>query len=105
MPPLAMLDAFKGNLNAQAWLWKDHTGHAEAAQITALADKARQGIESAFAAEGITARCSGRESNAIPRSSMGAVHFPHDPATACDSPDKADHLDEQLAREIKPIFG
>ena len=24
---------------------------------------------------------------------------------ACDSPDKADHLDEQLAREVKPIFG
>lgn len=37
--PLAMLDAFKGNPNAHAWLWKDHTGYAEAAEITELARK------------------------------------------------------------------
>ena len=37
--PLAMLDEFKDNPNAQAWLWKDHTGHAEAAEITELARK------------------------------------------------------------------
>jgi L-ribulokinase len=37
--PLAMLDKFKDNPNAHAWLWKDHTGHAEAAEITELADK------------------------------------------------------------------
>jgi L-ribulokinase len=37
--PLGMLDAFKDNPNAHAWLWKDHTGHAEAAEITALAEK------------------------------------------------------------------
>jgi L-ribulokinase len=35
--PLAMLDPFKNNLNAHAWLWKDHTGYAEAEEITALA--------------------------------------------------------------------
>jgi len=35
--PLAFAAAFKRNPNAQAWLWKDHTGHAEAAQITELA--------------------------------------------------------------------
>ena len=36
--PLAMLDEFKDNPNAHAWLWKDHTGYAEAAQITTLAE-------------------------------------------------------------------
>jgi L-ribulokinase len=37
--PLSMLDEFKDNPNACAWLWKDHTGHAEAAEITELAEK------------------------------------------------------------------
>jgi len=37
--PLGMLDVFKNNPSAHAWLWKDHTGHAEAAEITALAAK------------------------------------------------------------------
>ncbi|MHC4123886.1 MAG: ribulokinase [Planctomycetota bacterium] len=37
--PLASSDKFKDNPNAQAWLWKDHTSHAEAAEITALAEK------------------------------------------------------------------
>ncbi|UCE99432.1 MAG: ribulokinase [Planctomycetota bacterium] len=37
--PLSMLGEFKDNPNAQAWLWKDHTGHAEAAEITELAKK------------------------------------------------------------------
>jgi L-ribulokinase len=37
--PLAMLAGFKDNPNAHAWLWKDHTGYAEAAEITELAKK------------------------------------------------------------------
>lgn len=37
--PLGLLDAFKDDPNAMAWLWKDHTGYAEAVEITDLAKK------------------------------------------------------------------
>ncbi len=37
--PLSELKDFKKNPNAYAWLWKDHTGYAEAAEITQLARK------------------------------------------------------------------
>jgi len=40
--PLALQPALKKNLAAQAWLWKDHTSHAEAAEITGRA--ARGGL-------------------------------------------------------------
>jgi len=36
---LVMSDEFKDNPNAMAWLWKDHTSFAEAAEITELARK------------------------------------------------------------------
>lgn len=39
--PLALTPAFADNLDAHVWLWKDHTGHAEAAQITELAAEMR----------------------------------------------------------------
>lgn len=39
--PLGETDEFKNNLNAQCWLWKDHTSISEAEKITALASKIR----------------------------------------------------------------
>lgn len=39
--PLALNPKWKQHLDAQCWLWKDHTSHREAAQITALAAKHR----------------------------------------------------------------
>ena len=35
--PVAAKTPFTGDISAMAWLWKDHTGIAEAAEITALA--------------------------------------------------------------------
>ena len=39
--PLSFKKQFRKNPNAMAWLWKDHTGWAEAAEITALAHAIR----------------------------------------------------------------
>jgi L-ribulokinase len=39
--PLALQPRWRRNLNAQCWLWKDHTSASEAARITALAAKHR----------------------------------------------------------------
>lgn len=39
--PLALKPQYADNMEAMVYLWKDHTGHAEAAEITALATKIR----------------------------------------------------------------
>ena len=39
--PLAIQSDFRDNLAANVWLWKDHTAHAEAAEITELAKQTR----------------------------------------------------------------
>jgi L-ribulokinase len=41
--PLALQPAFRKNLAAHAWLWKDHTGHAEAEEITERAARNKDG--------------------------------------------------------------
>jgi len=72
-------------------------------RISALAERARAAVEGAFADEGLDARCTGRGSDAIPASSLGAVQFPHDPATACDSPEQTrnpDVCDVELADTV-----
>lgn len=51
---LALHPEFKHNLAAQAWLWKDHTSHAEAAEITERAARSRQRY---------TAKCGGAYSS------------------------------------------
>ncbi|HWP30791.1 MAG TPA: ribulokinase [Fimbriimonadales bacterium] len=40
--PLSFQERFKDNLAAQAWLWKDHTAHEEAASITERAKKMKR---------------------------------------------------------------
>ena len=39
--PLALHERWRDHPAAQCWLWKDHTGHREAAEITALAARVR----------------------------------------------------------------
>jgi L-ribulokinase len=41
--PLASSPRFRTHLAAQAWLWKDHTGHAEAEEITERAARGKEG--------------------------------------------------------------
>ncbi|MBI9063342.1 MAG: ribulokinase [Marinilabiliaceae bacterium] len=41
MIPLSNIPQFKDNLNAKAWMWKDHTSEDEAQQITRLAKEIR----------------------------------------------------------------
>jgi len=52
--PLALKPEFQKDLAAHAWLWKDHTAHAEAAEIT---ERARRG------AYGYLAKCGGTYSS------------------------------------------
>jgi glutamate-1-semialdehyde aminotransferase len=57
-------------------------------RIAALGVRARRAVEEAFRNAGITARCTGDGTDALPASSMGAVHFPFAPDTACATPEE-----------------
>jgi glutamate-1-semialdehyde 2,1-aminomutase len=72
-------------------------------RIAALATRARTAVEQAFAAHGMTAKCTGGGSNAIPDSSLAAVQFPYGPSAPCDSPDQTrnpDVCDVELADTV-----
>ena len=55
-------------------------------RLAILGDRLRRAIEEGFAAEGVLARCSGAPVDCMPGSSLAAIHFPYDPATAVDRP-------------------
>lgn len=57
-------------------------------RIAALGARVRRSVEEAFRGEGITARCTGDGTDALPASSMGAVHFPYAPDTPCITPEE-----------------
>jgi glutamate-1-semialdehyde 2,1-aminomutase len=70
------------------------TGEAEIyPALAARGEKARRTVEQAFAAEGMRARCTGGGNDAVPGSSMAAVHFPYDEGAACDSPEQTRNPD------------
>ena len=81
--PLALLPAFAHDPNAMAWLWKDHTGHAEAAEITELASRLRPNY---------LARCGGTYSSEwfwskilhLKRSAPGVFAAAHSFVEHCD---------------------
>jgi len=41
MIPLSNMEEYQDNLNAYAWMWKDHTAHKEAGYITKIIEKER----------------------------------------------------------------
>ena len=57
-------------------------------RIAALGDRARRIVEEAFRGEGITAKCTGDGTDALPAGSMAAVHFPYAQGTACATPEE-----------------
>ena len=57
-------------------------------KLARLGEKARRTVEEAFRLEGILARCTGDGNDALPGSSMAAVHFPYDEGTSCRSPEQ-----------------
>lgn len=58
-------------------------------RLAALGDAMRTAIETAFAEEGIVARCTGGAEDVLGGSSLGFAHFPYDAETIIDSPDVA----------------
>jgi glutamate-1-semialdehyde 2,1-aminomutase len=66
----------------------DHEGEIYP-RLSALSEKARDMVETTFAAEGIYAVCAGRGNDAFPPSSLIRVHFPLTDGKAIDRPEDA----------------
>jgi glutamate-1-semialdehyde 2,1-aminomutase len=91
----------------------DHEGDIYP-RLAELGQKARSTVEDAFRAEGIHARCTGYGNDALPGGSMGAVHFPYDPSTPCETPEQTRNPDScdvtlsetvlQLALLLEDVF-
>jgi glutamate-1-semialdehyde 2,1-aminomutase len=56
-------------------------------KIARMGERLRRGIEKAFAAEGLEARCTGDGNDIVPGSSLFMLHFPRDPKIAYDRPE------------------
>jgi glutamate-1-semialdehyde 2,1-aminomutase len=53
-----------------------------------LGERTRTAVTEAFRAEGMNVVCTGHGNDALPGGSLGALHFPYDPSTSCDSPEQ-----------------
>ena len=74
--------------------------------LAVMGDKARRTVESAFASEGITARCTGEPNKAVTGSSVGAVAFPYDPAMSFRSPEDTkdpERCDVELVERVMQL--
>ena len=56
-------------------------------RLAELGERTRQGLESAFASEGICAHCTGHDSDILPGSSMFMLHFPYKEDAQLDRPE------------------
>jgi len=71
-----------------------------------LGERVRRTIETAFADEGIYARCTGYGNDALPGSSLFRVHFPHEPGAELTSPEQVSDpavCDTVLGEHALPI--
>jgi glutamate-1-semialdehyde 2,1-aminomutase len=62
-------------------------------KLARLGEKARRIVEEAFRLEGIRARCTGDGNDALPGSSMAAVHFPYEESATCRTPEETRNPD------------
>jgi glutamate-1-semialdehyde 2,1-aminomutase len=62
-------------------------------RLARLGERARRTVEEAFRLEGIRASCTGDGNDALPGSSMAAVHFPYGEGSSCRSPEQTRNPD------------